>query len=62
MLFLISFTELIELSDCYTFTFDTSLYELCLRSASDLAQEPVVSQILPSTIVYVKISFLLFIF
>ncbi|VDP39793.1 unnamed protein product [Schistosoma curassoni] len=43
--------KLIELSDCYTFTFDTSLYELCLRSASDLAQEPVVSQILPSTIV-----------
>ncbi|CAH8609197.1 unnamed protein product [Schistosoma margrebowiei] len=43
--------KLMELSDCYTLTFDTSLYELCLRSASDLAQEPVVSQILPSTIV-----------
>ncbi|CAH8603906.1 unnamed protein product [Schistosoma guineensis] len=42
--------KLIELSDCYTFTFDTSLYELCLRSSSDLAQVPVVSQILPSTI------------
>lgn len=43
--------KLVELSDCYTFNFDTSLYELCLRSSSDLAQEPVISQILPSTIV-----------
>ncbi|CAH8611793.1 unnamed protein product [Heterobilharzia americana] len=42
--------KLIELSDCYIFNFDTSLYELCLRSSSDLAQEPFAAQILPSTI------------
>ncbi|KAK4468655.1 hypothetical protein MN116_007840 [Schistosoma mekongi] len=43
--------KLTELSDCYTFSFDTSLYELCLRSSSSLAQEPIVTQILPSSIV-----------
>ncbi|CAH8541698.1 unnamed protein product [Schistosoma turkestanicum] len=43
--------KLIELSDCYSFSFDTSLYDLCLRVSSELAQEPVVTQILPSTIV-----------